>query len=201
MATAPTDTKSWNTTLNYIVGKKIAEQALGFVTTVGECITEASTLEQAMQGALDQAVPFLADWLSASLAADGLDGQPTEYISSSRGATAQPDQYRTLAAGLGARTGRTQLTLSVATAVISPAQPHDATDGLLRQVADAGVGSAVVLPLAANGRTPGLLTAFRVAGRRDPEFDNAALRLLTDLAGRLALAAEVFAARPARKEA
>ncbi|MBV8931906.1 MAG: GAF domain-containing protein [Kutzneria sp.] len=183
--TTALQTKKWNTTLNYIVGKKIAEQALGFLTTAGERITAASTLAEAMRGALDEATPFLADWLSVRLTAS-----ETEYVSSSKGATASSEQYRELAKLLAG--GTAPLTLSVASGEVSPEHP----DGeLLRHAAAAGVGSAVVLPLVTNGNTLGLLTAFRVTARTDSEFTDAACRLLTDLAGRLALVAAAFASR------
>ncbi len=198
MTATATQEKAWNTTLEYIVGRKRAEQALGFLTAVGDRITTAGTLPEAVDGALEQAAPYLADWVSVSLAPSGADGSDRTYTASSRGAGAAPDAYRSLADALAELTegGRISVALSAVDSTISPQQQGSAS-GLLLQAVDAEVAAAVVIPLTAHGRTCGLLTAFRSSGRRDAQFGEAALRLLTDLAGRLGSAAQTFAAHPA----
>jgi hypothetical protein len=190
MTATATPEKAWNTTLEYIVGRKRAEQALGFLTTAGDRLTEAATLPEAIEGALGQAAPYLADWLSVSLT-----GSDATYAASSRGATADQDTYRSLSAALAGLTegGRVPVALSAAESTVSPQQPGGAAE-LVRQAADAGVATAVAVPLTAYGRHCGLLTAYRVTGRRDPQFGEASMRLLNDLAGRLAGAALAFAA-------
>lgn len=198
--TISTVTKSsWHTTLDYITGRKRAEQGLGFLTTAGDRLNGATTLTDAVQGAIDIAVPFLADWIAVDLALVDTNPKPASYVASSQGASANPSLYYELSANLNkyARPGGRLLVLSAAKATDCTQRFSDISGEISRQATNADIASAAVIPMIANGYQPGLLTALRVSQRRDPEFGEAALLLLGDLAKRLAATTQIFITRQA----
>jgi GAF domain-containing protein len=196
--TGPDANDPWKTTRDYVLGKKRAEEALGFLTSAGACIANAMTFPDAAQGTIDLTTPFLADWTSISLFAPGGEASTCDFVSSSRGAVKPRETYQDLALALSALVGHDE-GAAKAPVTVSATNGADTSDDiakhLLGQAQDAGVAAAIAIPLIANGRVQGSLVALRVAARRQPDFGDAALLLLSDVSSRLAGAAELFALR------
>jgi hypothetical protein len=196
---------SWAVTLDYILGKKRAEEALGFLVACGGALNAAPGHAEAVRAVLELTVPHLADWARASFAPgagiepsavrgslrlpDTVDGPATQLSAALEDAAgAQPAAGFALAVPDGV--------LATIAGPVESRTERSAPD-LARLAAAAGVESALVLPVAAAGRSRGVLTLLRTANHSDGAFAPGPTELAVDLARRLAWATEAFLARAA----
>lgn len=202
---------SWGITLDYILGKKRAEEALGFLIACGGALEAAASHVEAVQSVLALSVPYLADWAGADFEpAPGLAQDPVR-----RSRTVDdcaPEQLEPLAAALAERIRRAspadQATLLLTAdsgelhAVAAdrgsgqPAAPR--TDPQLADMAaTAGIASALAVPLRRFDRQWGTLILLRAAKRSDAQFEAGPVELAVEVARRLSWVTDAFAARAA----
>jgi hypothetical protein len=206
MATRTTTQDSWAVTLDYIVGKKRAEEALGFLIACGAALDAAQTHRDGVDGVLRLTVPHLADWAAADFRpAPGLAAGALR--TARRVLDADPGQLEELTSALGARlpawgsrAGAAPLLLfasaaELRTVAARPGEPWPAAKApeLARLAAAAGVESALILPL----RDFGTLTLVRMADRADGPFGAGAVELAIDVARRLSSVSAAFLAQAA----
>jgi GAF domain-containing protein/anti-sigma regulatory factor (Ser/Thr protein kinase) len=173
---------------------ELARDRLTFIARASELLSETLDLDRTLEQLARLAVPRLADWCSIDL----LDEEGG--IRSAAIAHVDPDKLRYAAdarsrrpvdpagaTGVPAviRSGRSELHPEVDDeALVFGARDEEE----LRIVRELGVGSALIVPLTARGRTLGALTLVHTAsGRRYDEDD---LRFTEDLARRAAVAVD-----------
>lgn len=201
---------SWNVTLDYILGKKRAEEALGFMIACGGALDAAAGHADAVGAVLALAVPYLADWAGADFEqAPGLAGEPVRRSRSAPDGASE--QFEAFAASLAGHlraappAERAPLLLIGERAELytvgAPgrgAEPAAQPDSRLADAAAAaGVASALAVPLRRFDRWFGTLVLLRTVNRPDPSFEAGPVELAVDVARRLSWVTDAFAASAA----
>ena len=200
---------SWNITLDYILGKKRAEEALGFLIACGGALDAAATHADAVDDVLALAVPYLADWAGADFErAPGLARDPVRRGRSTPDGASE--RFEAFAASLAERVrpasaaDRAPLLLIGETGELyavgrsgRDGEPVAARpdSGLADAAAAAGVASALAMPLQRFDRWFGTLVLLRTANRADANFEAGPVELAVDVARRLSWVTDAFASR------
>jgi PAS domain S-box-containing protein len=169
-----------------------ARAAQDILAQTGSLLTASTEHEKVLEGIARLLVPSFADWCSISTVED--DGQLTrralahadpEKLKWAREVVSRypldPDAPRGPARVI--RTGRSELISHISDEVLRTAARDDEQFRLLRE---AGLRSAITVPLNARGKTLGALTAVSAESGRI--YDSADLALAEELGNRCALA-------------
>ncbi|MBB5953674.1 GAF domain-containing protein [Saccharothrix tamanrassetensis] len=188
--------ETWGVAIRYIVGRKSAEEALGFLAHCGAALTRTPDLGAALRDVTRASVAFLADIGRISL----VEGE--ELVESTREHVAGLDpavvdsQLDFLDDGAAGRGDRTPDVLAARrTAVYAPSGSVAAAS--LAEAEERGVLSALLVPLVVRGQVFGVLTLVRAGVRKKAEFGAADVALAEELARQIGTTVEVSRLRQA----
>lgn len=172
---------------------KRSEQQLRILADVGSVLAQSNGSGDALRRLAELVITELADWCVV----DVLDGSGPRRLAVAHADPAKrrlaeeierrypPDAERASSLASVVRTGRAIVTTEVSRETLRAAAADEEHFRLLEQ---AGIGSAVVLPLIARGQVLGAMTLVR-APTREP-YSDADLPLLEELARRAALSVD-----------
>lgn len=172
---------------------KRSEQQLRILADVGSVLAQSNGSGDALRRLAELVITELADWCVV----DVLDGSGPRRLAVAHADPAKrrlaeeierrypPDAERASSLASVVRTGRAIVTTEVSRETLRAAAADEEHFRLLEQ---AGIGSAVVLPLIARGQVLGAMTLVR-APTREP-YSDAELPLLEELARRAALSVD-----------
>jgi PAS domain S-box-containing protein len=172
---------------------KRSEQQLRILADVGSVLAQSNGSEDALRQLAELVITELADWCVVDI----LEGNGPRRLAVAHADPAKrrlaeeierrypPDAERSGSLASVVRTGRAVVTADVSRETLRAASADEEHFKLLEQ---AGIGSAVVLPLIARGQVLGAMTLVR-APTREP-YSEADLPLLEELARRAALSVD-----------
>lgn len=166
--------------IEYVIGRKHAEEALGFLAACGAELTAAADPEQGLRRVAQLSVPFLADWCAIDVELPG--GRSVSTVEASVEADAA--QFRELLPA-GAPIAYT------AASGVACARDGDA----LERARAHGIRSALSVPVEAQGQRLGSISIVRVRERRVTDIGAGTVALVEELARRVATALELAALR------
>jgi PAS domain S-box-containing protein len=183
-----------------------SEENLRFLSRANELLVASLDWEHTLAAIADLAVPALAGYLVIDLLDDEgelhwvvavhADPEKTQLVRELR--SSYPPTLSTHPIQVALRTGQAQLIPDLQAE--SKAMAHDATHArAIRQIANT---SGIVAPLAARGRTLGVISLGTIEGQ--PRFDESDLEMAMELARRISLAldnARLFAEAQERAHA
>ncbi|WP_112261436.1 GAF domain-containing protein [Lentzea terrae] len=183
--------ETWGVAIRYIVGRKSAEEALGFLAHCGAALSGTVDLDVSLREVARASVAFLADVSRISL----VDGEvPAETVTEHVVGLDPAVVARQLAffadgaAGLG---DRTPDVLAEGKQVVYAESGGSATEKSRSDAAELGVLSALLIPLSARGRMFGTLTLVRAGVRKKAEFGASDVALAGELGRQITMAVEV----------
>ena len=188
--------ETWAATMDYIVGRKRAEEALGFLAACSRELADTLAYETAMSRVASYAVPFLAGWCTFDLLESG-DG-PTQTIAEQRISQLSSEQTKRMREFLHQPDGPTAHGMAWVTSTRRPLAYSDAkgladacNQATLAAAQRVGIRSALVVPLLARDQLLGFITLVRTGAHKQQRFGPADVALVDELARRVASAVEL----------
>jgi PAS domain S-box-containing protein len=180
-------------TFQDITELKRTEQRLRLLADVGAVLAQSNDYQETIRRLADLVVPDLADWCVVDVIdAHGPRRVAVAHIDPAKRELAEeierrypPDPERSSALANVIRTGESLLTPDVSRDMLRAAATDDEHFRLLDQ---AGIGSAVTIPLIARGQVLGAMTLVR--GPEGPSYSVADLPLFEEVARRAALSVD-----------
>ncbi|MDR6594575.1 GAF domain-containing protein [Saccharothrix longispora] len=183
--------ETWGVAIRYIVGRKSAEEALGFLAHCGAALSGTVDLDVSLREVARAGVAFLADVSRISLVEGGVPAETvTEHVAGLDPAVVAR-QLAFLDDGAAGSGDRTPDVLAEGHPVVYAESGGSATEESRSDAAELGVLSALLIPLSVRGRLVGTLTLVRAGARKKTGFGPSDVALAGELGRQVAMAVEV----------